>query len=371
MKQRIDFLTSPSGFPFTADTLHFMQQAYTEAVHAIAALAGSTNVIISGCAQAGTVVGPGWLYVGGELIPFAGGDLAGTSIIRIAETAIADTNENGQEVDRFYTKTATLDAGGNLDFNALQRAGSLLQLQAQASTLISFEPAVIAAGCLVSGVTPGSVAISPGTIVIRGVFQDVPAYTGAYPVYLSRAGYSTTDPGGDRVAFDPYTSQRKADVLNRAVTRIGEIRDVAIDQVARFDTQTGLGKWEWKGYAIADGRNGTLDLRGRVRVGKDPENAEYERVGQTGGQERVQLKEPEMPRHRHGSPVGSTLPAGEFGLVKKSVSGQNKTVANTDPGASGIEPDVTEAPIPIPDSGGDQAHENRPPFAVTFTVQRI
>jgi microcystin-dependent protein len=364
--------TSPSGFPLNTGTLDFMQQSYTETVQALANLAGSTDVIVSGCVRAGDLVGPGWLFVGGELLYFVGGDAGTTTLLLSTETAVAAENQNGQEVDRYFNKTLSFDAAGTINFSDLRRAGSLLELQRQAASLVAFESAVIVEGCLVSAVTTGSIAIAPGTYVLDGAFVASASYSGAYPVYFNAAlGYTTADPGGTRVMFDPYTSQRKEDVIARATTRKGTLVDVATDILTNFDSTTGLGKWSWKGFALANGSNGTADLRGRTRFGYDPDRQEYNTPGGTGGAETVTLTETQMPMHAHGSPNAATLPAGEFGLIRRSVNGQDATIAASDAGQSGTEPDVKTSPIPIPPAGGNQPHENRPPFVVSITVQRI
>ena len=61
-----------------------------------------------------------------------------------------------------------------------------------------------------------------------------------------------------------------------------------------FDDSTGLGVVgsPWEGWAIADSRNGTPNLKGRFIVGYDNADPDYNSVGDTGGQK-------EMPAHAH------------------------------------------------------------------------
>jgi hypothetical protein len=372
--KRIDFLTNPSGFRVHADKVfHYMQQTYLEGMKALANLAGP-NCIVSGCIVSGQAVGPGWLHLNGELVRFVGGSLATSVRIQITEAAISAQNANRQEVDRYFDRTATLSVSGTIEFTTLRRAGDLLSLQQRAASLVNFEPAVIVSGCTVSGVTgntSGSLRISSGTYVLGGAFYDAPAYAGAYPVYYSPAGYTTRDPGGVRVAFNPHTSQRAADVIGRAISKVGELKDIAVLS-DRFDQVTGLGRWEWKGWAVCDGQAGRLDLAGRVRVGHSQATGDYNRVGATGGQEKVTLSLDEMPRHNHSSSgtSGSVRP-GDYGLIRKSMQGENITNSGTDAGFSGTAPDVEAEPQPIPVQGAGQAHENRMPYLVVLTVQRI
>lgn len=372
--KRIDFLTSPSGFPLNADTtFHFMQQSYTEAVRAIAALAGDTNVIVQGCLRAGTGVTPGWLWLGGELVAFEGGDAGATDLVELVETSTSDTNENSQEVPRYFTKTAKFSVNGTVRFGSIARAGTMLQLQRWAASVVQFEPCVIVQGCEVSnvsGLSRGTLSVSPGTIVVDGKFVRAEAYSGTFPVYLDAAGqWSRAVPAGQSIAFDPYTSQRAEDVLARATAKKGEIRDVATYDVAWG--QNGLGKWKWKGWALADGRNGTMDLQGRVRVGRQADHDEYDRIGRNGGKEEVTLRESEMPPHRHGSGPGDEPAQGGFGLIRRSRSGEDNTLSTSDVGGSGVEPDLHTTPKALEPSGGGEPHENRMPFSVVLTIQRI
>lgn len=78
-----------------------------------------------------------------------------------------------------------------------------------------------------------------------------------------------------------------------------------------FDTSTGLGNLStgWDGWALADGRNGTPDLRGRVpfgttntgnisTVGNSNANAsEFLSIGATGGSSIIGINN--IPPHRH------------------------------------------------------------------------
>jgi microcystin-dependent protein len=371
--KRIDFLTSPSGFRVHADKVfHYMQQTYQEGMKALANLAGP-NCIVSGCIVSGQAVGPGWLHLNGELVRFVGGSLATSTRIQITETAITAENANGQPVDRYFDRTATLAVSGTTEFTNLRRAGDLLSLQQRAASLVNFEPAVIVSGCTVSGVTgntSGSLRISAGTYVLGGAFYDAPAYAGTYPVYYSAAGYSTQDPGGVRVAFDPHTSQRAADVISRATSKVGELKDIAVLS-DRFDQVTGLGRWEWKGWGLCDGQAGRLNLAGRVRVGRSKAAGDYNRVGDTGGVEEVAISIDQMPRHNHTRSKTDPLGPGEFGLIRKSKQGDNLTNSGTDSGLSGTSPDVETEPIGIPREGGGKPHENRMPYLVVLTVQRI
>jgi microcystin-dependent protein len=151
---------------------------------------------------------------------------------------------------------------------------------------------------------------------------------------------------------------------------VGELKDIAVLS-DRFDQVTGLGRWEWKGWGLCDGQAGRLNLAGRVRVGRSKAAGDYNRIGDTGGVEEVAISIDQMPRHNHSGSKTNPLGPGEFGLIRKSKQGDNLTNSGTDSGLSGTSPDVETEPIGIPREGGGKPHENRMPYLVVLTVQRV
>ena len=81
----IDF-TKPGGFPLTQNQLSYLQQAYTEAINALALIGGSgtSPYIINGVSvtnpSAGSYVATnGWIFYNNELIRFVTSSVAGAS----------------------------------------------------------------------------------------------------------------------------------------------------------------------------------------------------------------------------------------------------------------------------------------------------
>lgn len=379
-----DFKTQPQGFPLESDaTLGFMQDDYQSAIKALAKLAGTDLVIITGLTESGSSVSDGWILYNGDLVYFQAGTKSTYFIIE--ETTVQKANENGTLVDRYTTKIARFGTGSaQVAYANLKRATDLINLELRAASMLSFETAVIISGCEVSSVNTGAstLAIAAGLILIDGKFVSTAGYAGTYPVYLPPSGvYTTSQPGsGTYITFDPYTSQRKAEVMRRAVTPVGQILEItAVSD--RFEA-SGLGKWEWKGFALCNGSNGTQDRRGRFTVGYDNRNSDpgngiwdvkYNTAGQIGGEKSHTLTIAEMPRHNHtqNTDNGGNIDPGEYGLIRKSIVGENKTSAATDTSQAGVEPDIITAPQDVPFQGGGAPHENRPPFFVTVYVQRI
>jgi microcystin-dependent protein len=157
----------------------------------------------------------------------------------------------------------------------------------------------------------------------------------------------------------------------------------------------GLGIGDYEGWALCDGSNGTPDLRGRFVVGlsnSDLNNysyvnaernlAQYNTIGNNGGERTHALTVSEMPSHSHG---GSTTTDGNHEHSMRSAAGacgtisvgpsqirldgncnsnyDNSTTGNMDFGGSHSHSINAE--------GGGTAHENRPPYYVLAYIIKL
>lgn len=105
------------------------------------------------------------------------------------------------------------------------------------------------------------------------------------------------------------------------------------------------------GWAICNGNNGTRDLRGRFLLHIHSGDSRYDEVGKTGGLKEVTLTVNQMPKHSHS--LGNTAP---------NDSGDGYiTAGNT----------TTTLQMSTQEAGGDQPHENLPPFYSTIYIQRV
>lgn len=104
------------------------------------------------------------------------------------------------------------------------------------------------------------------------------------------------------------------------------------------------------GWALCDGENGTPDLRDRFLVGAGAAYA----VGDTGGEATVTLTTSEMPSHTHSFYYAYDNSANTYygagASHGKSRSLYNDRILNT---------------------GGDQAHENRPPYYALCWIMKL
>ena len=128
-------------------------------------------------------------------------------------------------------------------------------------------------------------------------------------------------------------------------------------------------------WSLCDGTGGTPDLRGRFVVGAE---GSYEQ-GDTGGADEVTLSEGELPAHSHSgssgsggshthglshqvhTPVGLNVPA-DGNVVTKNAAGGSVTVNS----AGSHSHSVT-----VGNTGGGEAHENRPPYYALAFVMRV
>ncbi len=243
-------------------------------------------------------------------------------------------------------------------------AGNIAFLEARLKSLIAFEPAVITEGCIPFNINTGAstLQISAGFALIDGVFLTVPAYSGTYPVHLKNDGtWTVPAPGsGSFVRFDPQTSQNYKDVARRSAIQAGEVRLFAVDPV---NFVGGLGRWEFKGFAICDGNNGTINMSGRVPVGQDGTDPDFNSIGEVGGAKSVSLVTANLPNPGDLS---------AFGLIRKSIAGQATTTADHDSNGSGTEPDTRNAPGNWPYAGAvGQPFSVVQPYRVLVYLQRI
>jgi len=110
------------------------------------------------------------------------------------------------------------------------------------------------------------------------------------------------------------------------------------------------------GWALCDGKNGTPDLQDRFVVGA---GAEYS-VGATGGEKTHRLTESEMPSHRHsytfhGADLDGSWDGDNYFYDASDHYNRdkNKNTKYTDY------------------AGGNQPHENRPPYYALCYIMRV
>jgi hypothetical protein len=155
-----------------------------------------------------------------------------------------------------------------------------------------------------------------------------------------------------------------------------DIKHVSCDAayiLANFEA-SGLGKNLRKGWAIANGANGTDDWRGQFMVAYDDRSVDpangiwdilYNTPGATGGEKAHTLTTSEMPSHQHTT-------HGEGAIAGNRYLSRNNNRYSQGSGADAFGSDtVIDAGLKTGATGGGAAHENRPNFKVIVVIQKI
>lgn len=149
-----------------------------------------------------------------------------------------------------------------------------------------------------------------------------------------------------------------------------------------------------KGWYLCDGTNGTPDLRGMFVVGYDDRDVDYNQVGKTGGIKNVILTEAQIPSHTHTGNTSTSgshhhklftndpqtnvyrIPTADSSIVQFFRDGSNANGYSTSASTTGrtavwgksSESGEHSHTMNLNNTGGGQAHENRPPF---YTLMKI
>ena len=165
--------------------------------------------------------------------------------------------------------------------------------------------------------------------------------------------------GAPNLVLDTWGCLQYADLVRASVRYVGETLPVGSLGYSGSDyNTTGLGKpgtpaWGW---ALANGQNGTDDLRGLVVLGHNPDrstdgqgyNISLTAVGQVGGEEQHTLLASELPAHSHGI---------NDGFMKQH--SRPSTVTGASGSGDGASPASGNTQL---STGGGQAHNNMAPF---------
>jgi microcystin-dependent protein len=113
------------------------------------------------------------------------------------------------------------------------------------------------------------------------------------------------------------------------------------------------------GWAICNGANGTPNLSGKFILGSGAGPGLTNRtIGNSGGAETVTLTEGQMPQHNHAysdnAPAGYTYKLGENRFADQQAIANFQIIPSTSA-----------------DKGGNQPHENMPPFFVLAYIMKL
>lgn len=264
-----DFNTQPNGFPLESDsTLGFMQSDYQDAIRALAKAMGNDNAILTGLEIINGIANDGWILYDGDVVFFQGGTVSTHFIIET--TVIAKANQNGQSVDRYFIKKARFGTGANqVAFTLLTRIASNLRI---GSIFNMFGNAGNGFGVnwiILNGLKPLGDGIDSGTAIFANKVINASAYNSTVvnennPIYLTSVGEWTEMADTNHLKFEPRTTRRLDIIHRKNSTKIGAIKWFVTSELDLSFFDNGLGKWDYDGFAVADGNNDTFDLSGTI-----------------------------------------------------------------------------------------------------------
>lgn len=118
-------------------------------------------------------------------------------------------------------------------------------------------------------------------------------------------------------------------------------------------------------YGAGDGTTtfNLPNLKGRVIVGRDSGQTEFDNLGETGGAKTHTLTVSEMPSHTHGNRWRAFMPSGTGSLALNDRGGDAILVSdNASHGGNGE--DIGGNPTVVNNNGGGGAHNNLQPYLV-------
>lgn len=187
--------------------------------------------------------------------------------------------------------------------------------------------------------------------------------------------------------FKPLQTNKQLETAKATVKYVDdEIKKIQADcvpsgMIAMWSGSTNVVPAGWQlcdGSLIAGTSKRTPDLRGRFIVGYNSAvGSGYTRVGsgsKNTDQFMMTLGKDNMPRHNHGMPeYSSGVNPGDYGLIRRSINGEDNSIRNSDAAGSGFEPDIVSSPrsVALKMEGNNKPFDIRPPYYVlAFIIKK-
>lgn len=304
-----NYLTqSNRDFPLDAETLNYIQN--NDALTAILGNIGGDKIILAGCEPMnnGANRAEGYIFVKtqtapqGEILRFEGGAVSAGMYVKTESISV---DAQGNSYPQAYTKRSLGAGTGNEKFawSDFKSIKTNVELEAKAKAL---EDAIT--------------LLAPPPLGIAQIW----------------AGYCTPEaiPAGYALCDGSTLSATNNPGL--------------FAKIGRLHTP----------QAVGQGYFNLPDLRSRFIVGFDPNDKDYDIIGEKGGFKNVPLYENHMPNHNHGD--------GFYGTV-----GTGYPDGSTDSIAVGHERSYPRKTAKLESIGRGESHENRPPYYVMAYIMRL
>ena len=245
--------------------------------------------------------------------------------------------------------------------------------------------------------SPNSRLTVNGNLSIGNTNTQAPpngAYVDGQVIIGSGAGTtSKLEIEGTATATDSITAPN---FWGRGTVPVGFIGMYSGSTNATLFEASGKGKdgSKMEGWAICNGNNNTPDLRGKFIVGATKEEPINDgdntyAVKEMGGENTHQLNVNEMPSHNHTGTTDTTGSHSHKAYIDSGGGGSygshgeymwtdgdgSSAMASNHPNANGFLPTNSAGShhhtLNVDYTGGDQAHENRPPYYAVYYIMRI
>lgn len=244
---RIDF-SYTGGFPLETDTLDFLQKSMSGPINALTGLGGD-NYIISGITDAGQHTTDGWVVINGEILPFKG-DLKQSSVIIVEAIKTADF-EDGRERGVYLSRYATFGTGlKSIPFASLTRISDLQKQKKKTDELQA-----------------------------------------AHDEHKAQVTKRTGELQTAHDSFKTQVSQEMKTNVDALKARLNMLEQKA----APFTMGGVLLLWQKPAHMIPAGWREATDWRGRMPMGWNPGDEDFNTLGKTGGNKQVSIKKTHLP----------------------------------------------------------------------------
>ncbi len=243
---------------------------------------------------------------------------------------------------------------------------------------------------ILEGVVVTAGNVSAGTIIYNGEIFPFKASVEATTITIIETNVAAVY--NEDLDLDGNLDTKPAHIIREAKCGTGGVITFSFSELKRISKLQnhstpigGIIMWSGSintipnGWKLCNGSNGTPNLSGRFIVGFDSSSPDYSDIStyinRTGGFEKVKLSESQMPSHNHNGniiipPHKHSLPHTVY--AKGGSSSQNVLTNNNNINALSVS-ETTYSPqqsvsLSTINKGGNEDHENRPPYYVVAYI---
>jgi len=239
----------------------------------------------------------------------------------------------------------------------------------------------IVKGCTLAGstVSNGAIYLNGELIEFRGGLQQSKIIVREEVILITEFKDGTTKDVykkryaqfGTGVNAINWSEFKRIDPIILMMAKITELEK----KTAIFQAGGGMFFWNKPANEIPAGYQEVVDWRGRMPVGWDASQTEFDTLGKTGGEKSVTLTEPQLPKH---TPTGKTTYSGNHShqYDKEDPSGDGNNNGSEDGWSIFYTANTSSAGnhrhnLDADEIGNDEAHNNLSPYRVVLFIEYI